>query len=152
MKPHHHVVAAAAETPNTRQRLFARYLIAILADLVVLNLFAEHWDRVAIDGFTLSLAVAVLLQLLLQLTLVIEHRVAGWFSGRAGAAWTFARFFSAWLILFGSKFVMLGALDLAFGDAIHFAGPMHGAGAFIAVVVAMLAGEELVTRLYRALA
>lgn len=151
MKPHHHVVAAAAETPTTRQRLFARYLIAIMVDLLVLNLFAEHWSRVEIASFTVSLAVAVLLQLLLQLTLVIEHRVAGWFRGRAGAAWSFGRYFSAWLILFGSKFVMLGALDLAFGEGIHFVGPMHGAAPFIAVIVAMLAGEELVTRLYRAL-
>jgi len=151
VKPHHHVVAAAAETPTTRQRLFARYLVAILVDLLVLNLFAEHWNRVEIASFTVSLAVAVLLQLLLQLTLVIEHRVAGWFKGRTGAAWSFGRYFSAWLVLFGSKFVMLGALDFAFGTSIHFSGAMHGAGPFILVVVAMLAGEELMTRLYRAL-
>jgi len=151
MKPHHHIVAAAAEIPNTRQRLYARYLMAIFTDLTVLNVFAEHWHRVTLDGFTVSLAVAVLLQLLLQLTLALEHRVAGWFQGRAGAAWTIGRFFSAWLILFSSKFVMLGALGMVFGDAIHFAGPMHGAGAFIVVIVAMLAGEELLTRVHRAL-
>ena len=151
MKPHHHIVAAAAEIPNTRQRLFARYLIAIFTDLLVLNLFAEHWHRVSIDGFTLSLAVALLLQLLLQLTLVLEHRVAGWFKGRVGTAWTVGRYFSVWLILFSSKFVMLGALDFAFGEAIQFSGPMHGVGAFIAVVVAILVGEELVTRVHRAL-
>ncbi|KGE04413.1 hypothetical protein [Pseudohaliea rubra] len=151
MKPHHHIVAAAAEMPTTRQRLFVRYLIAILTDLAVLNLLAEHWHRVTVDGFTVALAVALLLQLLLQLTLILELRVAGWFEHRPGMAWRFGRYFCAWLILFSSKFVMLWVLDLAFDDAILFTGPMHGASTFIAALIAMLACEELVIRVYRAL-
>ncbi len=151
MKPHHHVVAAAAETPSTRQRLFSRYVIAILVDLVVLNLLAEHWSRVTIDAFSTSLIAAILLQLLLQATLIVEHRVAALFTGREGAAWTFLRFFSAWLILFGSKFVMLGVIDRILGDSLRFGGPMHGVIAFIGVIVAMLAAEELVVRIYRRL-
>jgi hypothetical protein len=121
-------------------------------DLVVLNLFAEYWERVSIDGFSTSLIAAVLLQLLLQITLVLEHRIGTWFARRDGALWSAARLFSAWLILFGSKFVMLGAIDRVLGDAVHFAGPMHGVAAFIAVIVAMLAAEELVVRVYRRLA
>lgn len=145
-------MAASAEAPNTRQRLFSRYFMAILVDLIVLNLFAEHWHRVHIDGFSVSLIAAVLLQVLLQATLALEHRVAQMFEQRSGALWTFLRFFSAWLILFGSKFVMLGVIDQVFGDSVHFLGPMHGAGAFIAVVVAMLGAEELITRVYQRLA
>jgi hypothetical protein len=121
-------------------------------DLVVLNLFAEYWERVSIDDFSTSLIAAVLLQLLLQITLVLEHRIGTWFARRDGALWSAARLFSAWLILFGSKFVMLGAIDRVLGDAVHFAGPMHGVAAFIAVIVAMLAAEELVVRVYRRLA
>jgi len=126
--------------------------MAILVDLIVLNLFAEHWHRVHIDGFSVSLIAAVLLQLLLQATLVAEHRVALVFEKREGALGSFLRFFSAWLILFASKFVMLGVIDRVFGDSVHFLGPMHGAGAFIAVVVAMLGAEELITRVYQRLA
>lgn len=126
--------------------------MAILVDLIVLNLFAEHWHRVHIDGFSVSLIAAVLLQLLLQATLVAEHRVAQLFEHREGKLASALRFFSAWLILFGSKFVMLGVIDRVFGDSVHFLGPMHGAGAFIAVVVAMLGAEELITRVYQRLA
>jgi hypothetical protein len=152
VKPHHHIAAASAEMPNTRQRLFSRYLIAILVDLLVLNLFAEHWQRVAVDGFTLSLVVAVLLQLLLQLTLVLEHRVGGLLAARAGAAWTAVRLFAAWLILFGSKFVMLWAIDLTVGDAVRFTGPLHGAVALVVVIAVMVLAEEVIARIYRALA
>jgi hypothetical protein len=125
--------------------------MALLADLIVLNLFAEYWSRVHIDSFSTSLIAAILLQVLLQATLTLEHKVGSWFADRVGAAWTLLRFFSAWLILFGSKFVMLGAIDRVFGDSVHFAGPMHGVGAFIALVVAMLAAEELIARVYRRL-
>lgn len=125
--------------------------MAISMDLVVLNLFAEFWSRVTIDSFSTSLLTAVLLQLLLQATLVLEHRVGAWFRRRSGALWTAGYYFSAWLILFGSKFVMLGALDRLLGDAVHFSGPMHGVVAFIAVVVAMLVAEEIISRIYRAI-
>jgi hypothetical protein len=142
---------ASAETPTTRQRLFVRYLTAILIDLLVLNLFVEFWQHVAIDSFSVSLLAAILLQVLLKLTLSLEHWVAGYFTARTGGLWKFLRIFSAWLILFGSKFVMLGAINFAFGDAVFFGGPLHGVVAFIVVVVAMLVAEELVVRFYRRL-
>ena len=142
---------ASAETPTTKQRLFVRYLTAILIDLLVLNLFVEYWQHVTIDSFSLSLLAAVLLQVLLKLTLTLEHRVGGYFSSKSGALWKSLRIFSAWLILFGSKFVMLGAIKLAFGDEVRFSGPLHGVVAFIVVVVTMLVAEELVVRFYRRL-
>jgi len=142
---------ASAQMPSTRQRLFVRYLLAVLIDLTVLNLFAEYWHHVTVDSFTVSLLAAVLLQLLLKLTLLLEHRVAAFFNARSGGFARFMRFFCAWLILFGSKFVMLWAIDLAFGDDVLFGGPLHGVAAFIAVVIVMLAAEEGALRIYRRL-
>jgi hypothetical protein len=142
---------ASAEIPTSRQRLFVRYLLAVLIDLLVLNLFVEHWQHVVVDSFSVSLLVAILLQILLRLTLAVEGRVATVFAGRSGGAWKAARYFSAWLVLFGSKFLMLGAVDLLFGDAVAFSGPLHGVVAFIAVVVVMLLAEELAVRIYRRL-
>lgn len=137
--------------PSNRQRLFSRYIIAILVDLVVLNLLAQYWSRVELDAFSTSLIAAVLLQLLLQATLVLEHRVGALFAGRGGSLWTFLRFFSAWLILFASKFVMLGVIDRVLGDALHFGGPLHGVVAFIGVIVVMLVAEETIARIYAGL-
>jgi hypothetical protein len=143
---------ALTEIPTNSQRLFVRYLMATLIDLTVLNLFDEYWRHVTVDSFTISILAAVLLQVLLKATLALEHRVAGYFSAKPGPMAKFLRFFTAWLILFGSKFVMLGAIDFAFGDDVAFGGPVHGVVAFIIVVVVMLAAEEMVVRFYRRLA
>ena len=143
---------ASAQIPSSRQWLFLRYFTAILIDLVVLNLFVEYWDHVVIDSFTISLLAALLLQVLLKATLAIEHRVAGYFNSKSGSLAKFMRYFSAWAILFVSKFVILELVNITFGDSVDFGGPLHGVVAFIAVVTAMLVAEEGIVRFYRRLA
>lgn len=145
------VSVASAEVPTNRQRLFNRYFSAILLDMAVLGLFAEHWRHVTVDSFTVILLAAVLLQVLLKATLALEHRVGAFFSARPGTAMKFARVFVTWLILFVSKFVILGAIMFAFRGQVVFGGPLHGVVAFIVVVTVMLAAEELVVRFYRQL-
>jgi hypothetical protein len=139
-------------TPSNKQRLFLRYYTGFLMDLVVLNLFAEYSSKVDVDTFTTSLWAAVLLQALLKLTIAFEHKVMDWFKGRGGAWMTFLKYFVAWLILFGSKFVILEALAQAFGDKVKFLGLWHGIITLIVVVVVMLVAEEIMVRVYRKLA
>ena len=140
-----------ALAPTNRQRLFMLYFTATLIDLVVLNLFEEYSDKVEIHSFTISLLAAILLQVLLKLTLALEHKVAGYFKARPGGWMTFWRWMSAWLVLFGSKFVILEAIAMAFGDKVHFGGMYHGIVTLIVVIIVMLVAEELVVRLYRKL-
>ena len=111
-------------TPSLKQRVFMRYFTAILVDLVVLLLFAEYWEHVQVSSFTIALLAAVLLQILLKLTIVCEHKVAAFFKARPGGFNKFLRYFGAWVVLFGSKFVILEALVLAFGDRIQFRRPL----------------------------
>ncbi len=141
----------SADVPSDSQRVFLRYFTAILVDLVMLNLFAEYWDRVYVSSFTISLLAAVVFAALLKLTLAVEHWVAAYFKGKPGAFMTFMRFFCAWLVLFGSKFVILEALDVAFGDNVRFEGRCHGIVPLIIVAIVMLLAEELVVRIYRRL-
>ena len=129
-----------------KQQLFVRYFTAVLIDLTVLNLFDEYWDNVVIESFTISLLAALLLQILLQITLKIEHRIADYFKAKAGMAAKVMRIVSAWAVLFGSKFVILEAVNFAFGDQVVFKGPYHGIVAFIAVIVVMLAAEVTVVK------
>jgi hypothetical protein len=138
--------------PSDRQRTFARYFTGALIDLVVLGLFNEYSEHVHVYDFTTLVLASVLLQLLLKWTIIAEHHVLGYFAGKTGFAWTSLKFFVAWLILFGSKFVILEALSLAFGDLVQFHGVFHGIVWLIIVVVVMIVVEELVARLYRKLA
>ena len=142
---------ASALQPSDRQRVFLRYFTAILIDLVVLGLFSEYSDKVNIDSFTIALLAAALLQVLLKVTLAIEHRVAHFFNARSGGFMKFMRFFMAWVVLFGSKFVILEALTFAFGDRVQFVGVLHGVVWLIIVLVVMLVAEEAVVRIYRRL-
>jgi hypothetical protein len=142
---------ALTDEINNSQKLFVRYLVAVLIDLTVLNLFDEFWDLVTIEPFSVSVLAAILLQVLLKATLVLEHKVAAYFNAKSGGFAKFMRFFTAWLILFGSKFIMLGAIDFAFGDDVLFTGPLHGVVSFIVVVMVMLAAEEIAVRIYRRL-
>jgi hypothetical protein len=140
------------EAPSSRQRLFLRYYTGFLMDLVVLNLFAEYWDLVTVDTFTTSLWAALLLQLLLKATISLEHKAMDFFKTRGGGFNTFLKYFIAWLILFGSKFVILEVLAQAFGSKVHFGGMWHGIVTLIVVVVVMLVAEEVMVRFFRRLA
>ena len=103
-----------AQWVSARQGRFIRYLLYVLVDLTVLNLFVEYWDRMVIDSFTISLLTAVLLQVLLKATLAIEHRIAGYFQARSGPGALVVRVLATWALLFGSKFVILEAVDIVF--------------------------------------
>ncbi len=131
---------------TNKQKLFVRYFTAILVDLTVLNLFDEYWDFVQIDSFTISLLAAILLQILLKITLRIEHRIGEYFQSKPGALPKVMRLLSAWAVLFGSKFAILEAVNIAFGDQVLFTGPVHGLVAFIIVVVAILAAEFFIMK------
>ena len=138
-------------TPSKRQRVFSRYLTATLVDLVVLGLFAEYWEYVTVNSFTIMLLAAVLLQVLLKIALVVEHKVAAFFNARPGGFNKFMRFFAAWVVLFVSKFVILETVVLTFGDRVIFGGPLHGVVSLIAVVTVMLVVEAALVKLYRSL-
>lgn len=144
-------VAASAQLPSTRQRAFNRYSTAFLIYLVVLNLFAEFWDRLFIQSFSYSLLASLILVVMLKATLVLEKRVARFFNSRQGTMAKVMRYFSAWLILAGSKFVILAVGDFFLGDPMELYGRMDGMFVFIAIVVVMMVAEEVVVRFYQAL-
>jgi hypothetical protein len=137
---------------SRRQRIFLSFTFAVLVDLAVLNLFDEFWDYVYIEYFSISLLAALLLQSLLRVTISIEHRVASYFKKQSGLKAKILRGLSTWGILFGSKFVILEAINIAFGDDVLFTGPIHGLLAFIVVVIAVIVAEQIFSRVYRSLA
>ena len=146
------LMPAAAGIHSDRQRLFLLYFVGALVDLVVLGLFDQYSDKVSVDSFTTMLLAAVVLQFLLKATIAVEHKVAAYFNAKSGGFNRFLRFFCAWLVLFGSKFVILEALSFAFGESVKFEGVWHGIVWLIIVVVTMVIAEEIVVRIYRKLA
>jgi len=137
---------------SRRQQVFYRYIFFVLIDLTVLNLFNEYWSNVYIEYFSISLLAALLLQVLLQLTVTIEHRAANYFKNKPGLSAKFFRGFSTWGILFISKLIILEALNFLFGASMVFSGPIHGLVAFIVVVITIIIAEQIFLKVYKLLA
>ena len=131
------------------QQIFVRLFTAVLIDLVVLNLLDEFWDKVVINSFFISLLAALLLQVLLRITIKIEHRISAFFNEKSGGFSKVLKIVSLWAVLFGSKFAILGAIDFAFGDEVLFLGQYHGIITFIVVIIVILLAESLVGKFNR---
>jgi hypothetical protein len=137
---------------SRRQQIFFRYAFFVLVDLTVLNLADQYWELVFIESFSISLLTALLLQILLQATMAIEHRIADYFREKPGLGAKILRGLATWAVLFGSKLVILEAINISFGNSVLFGGPMNGLISFVIVVVAIIVAEQLLYRIYKSLA
>ena len=86
------------------------------------------------------------------MTFAFEHRVAGYFKAKSHTRAKVLRILSTWAIVFGSKIVILEAINFSFGASVLFSGPVHGLVAFIIVVIAMFIAEQAIIWIYNSLA
>jgi len=129
------------------QARFLSWVSAVLVDIVVLNLFVEFVHTIVIDSFSISILTAVLLKLMVDAVKGLEQSVSAYFAAREGAVWKPVRFLAVWLILFLSKFVILEAVNVVFGDHVEL-------GSFIEIVgiiVTMLAANAALVAVYQSL-
>jgi hypothetical protein len=126
---------------SARQLQFASWSMYLLIDIVVLNLFVEFSKAVVIDSFYISILTAVLLRLLLGATLHLERRTAQYFATKTFSGSPTVARICMFLILFTSKFVILEAVNLAFGDHVELGGLLE-----IVVIVVTLIGAEAAFR------
>ncbi len=104
-----------ATTPA--QRVFLSWAVDVLIYVVVLNLWVEWSEAKVIDSFTISILTAALLKVLLDLITAAKGRVLDWARGGTRARFV-AGLFGVWAILFLSKFLILEAVDVVFGDRV----------------------------------
>ena len=133
---------------NNAQRLYLLYNWGVLIDLAVINLCEEYWDWVHIPSFTVSLLVAVVLQAGLVLCIQAEHKTAAYFLAMGGTRGKVLRGLTAYLIIAGGKFVIMGVIFLLFGNHVQFLGPLHGTVSFVGVVFAVLIAEWIGKKIF----
>jgi hypothetical protein len=137
---------------NQRQRLFLIFTLFVLADLTVINLFDEYASSYFhISSFTASIVMAVILQILLVITIKIEHKIADFFKSKEGVINLILRILVTWALLFGSKIIMMKIVDLILGNKIEYYGPYHGLGAFILIIIGMIIAENLLKKVFLSL-
>ena len=136
---------------NNSQRLFLVYIICILVDMTILNIFAEFSHSVYVESFSITIFIAIFLQLFIVLTKYAEHKLSNFFGDNKGYLTKIKYFLSLWALLFFSKVLMLHGANLIFGDKLNFYGMFDGLLTFIVLIFSFLLGEYLLTKVYRAL-
>jgi hypothetical protein len=137
---------------NRRQRLFLMFTLFVLADLTVINLFDEYASSYFhISSFTASIVMAVILQILLVITIKIEHKIADFFKSKEGVINLIFRILVTWALLFGSKIIMMKIVDFILGNKIEYYGPYHGLGAFVLIIIGMIIAENLLKKVFLSL-
>ena len=117
------------DAPTPVDPRIAAAVVDVFVYVVVLNLFVEYLPRVLSETFTLSLLTAVLLKVVLEVVVAAKNRVKARFRA-ASTPWgkvvaallLWLVLFLLWLVLFGSKFVVLEAVDLVFGSSVSLGG------------------------------
>ena len=130
------------EAARGRELRVALAVVDVFVYVVVLNLFVEYLPQVITETFTLSLVTAVLLKAVLEVIVIAKDRVKGRFRTTSTVAGKAAAGVLLWLVLVGSKFLVLEAVDLVFGDAVSL-------GGFVSVtllILVLLASRALVRR------
>lgn len=121
-------------------------IVDVFVYVVVLNLFVEYLPAVVSETFTLSLVTAVLLKVVLEVVVLAKDRVKARFRaatsvpGRVGAA------LLLWLVLFGSKFLVLEVVELVFGDRVRLGGFFSVTLLIVVLMVARGAVRRFVVR------
>jgi hypothetical protein len=100
----------------------AAAVIDVFVYVVVLNLFVEYFPRVLSETFTLSLLTAVLLKGVLELVLAAKNRVKARFRQADTPIGKVVAGLMLWAVLFGSKFLVLEAVAVLFGDRVSLGG------------------------------
>ncbi len=118
-------------------------IVDVFVYVVVLNLTIEYLPAVISESFTLSLLTAVLLKLALEVVLLVKKKAVARFQSATSVRVKVTAGLLLWLAAAGSKFVVLGLVNLVFGDAVSL-------GGFVSVtllVTALLASRSAVRRL-----
>lgn len=123
----------------------AAAIVDIFVYVVVLNLFVEYLPQVISESFTLSLLTAVLLKGVLEVVVRVKKRVRTRFRQASTPAGKILAGFLLWLVLFGSKFLVLETVNIVFGSRVSL-------GGFFSVtllIVSLLLSRAAVRRLLR---
>ncbi len=129
------------------QARYVSWVSEVLLDIVILNLFVEYIHTIVIDSFAISVLTALLLKLAIDAVKGLERRVAGYFQSKEGAVWRALGLMAVFSILFLSKFAILEAVNIVFGDHVQLGHFVE----IVAIILTMLAASALMRFVYRRL-
>jgi hypothetical protein len=118
-------------------------VVDVFVYVVVLNLFVEYFPQVLSETFTLSLLTAILLKGVLEVVVLAKDRVKARFKAATTPFGKVAAGFLLWLVLFGSKFVVLELVHLVFGTSVRLGGFFSVTALILVLMLARAAVRRL---------
>ena len=104
--------------------------------VIVLNLAVEYMPAVISETFTISLLTAVMLKVVLEAVVWAKDKVKARLKAATKPAGKVVAGLVLWLLLVGSKFLVLELVALAFGDAVYLGGFFAVTGIILVLLLA----------------
>ncbi|PZQ47896.1 MAG: hypothetical protein DI570_26400 [Phenylobacterium zucineum] len=111
-------------------------VVDLFVYVVVLNLAAEYVPLVITETFTLSLLTALLLKLTLEVVVLLKNRAKRRFKAATTVVAKVVAALLLWLILVGSKFVVLELIAVLFAGSVKLGGFFSVTGLIIVLLLA----------------
>lgn len=120
-------------------------LVDVLAYLVVLGVFIQFLPQVISESFLTALLTAVLLKVILEVILFVKKKTVNRIREARHGAIRLVNIAVLLLVMPGSKFLVLEAVALVFGDAVHLGGFLS----VTALIIALMLARGGLRRLFR---
>lgn len=118
-------------------------VIDVFVYVVVLNLAAEYLPTVIAETFTMSLLTALLLKLVLEAVIWAKERLKRRFRAARTAPAKIGAGLLLWLVMAGSKFVVLELIAFFFADRVSLGGFFSVTGLIMVLLLARLGVRRL---------
>jgi len=138
-----HVLDQDDGAADRLQPRIAAAIVDVFVYVVVLNLFVEYLPQVISETFTLSLLTAVLLKGVLEIVVAAKNRVKARFRQASTPMGKVVAAVLLWVVLFGSKFLVLEVVALVFRDGVS----LGGFFSVTALILVLLVSRAVVRRL-----
>lgn len=138
-----HVLDQDDGAADRLQPRIAAAIVDVFVYVVVLNLFVEYLPQVISETFTLSLLTAVLLKGVLEIVVAAKNRVKARFRQASTPIGKVVAAVLLWVVLFGSKFLVLEVVAPVFRDRVS----LGGFFSVTALILVLLVSRAVVRRL-----
>ncbi len=132
---------------SAKQQVFTELFVGTLIYVVVLGFFRDYTDIVYAKSFSTMFLAAVVLEVLTYFAFLLKKRIVAWLKPKSGALYRALMFFAIWFVMFISKFVFIGVLDLLFSGYIY----IHGFFGILFVVLTVTILHKLATLTFQKL-
>lgn len=140
-------MATTDERFNNRQLAFQELFIGTLIYVAVLGLFNDYTSVVDAKSFSTVLLASAVLEILTYFTFLLKKQLVNWLKHHQGMVYRIMTFFCVWLIMFLSKFVFIGLINIIFGEYIT----IHGFFGILFVVLSVTIVHRLAYSVFIAL-